>query len=282
MSKKRKALGRGLKALIPGENSAVLEKVIKEIEVKKIFPNPHQPRIDFDDAELKELAESISDYGVIQPIVVRVRGKGTYEIIAGERRFKASQLAGFKKVPCIITEVSDSDSLVLALVENIHRVNLNPIEEARAYEALIEDSGITHEEISKKIKKSREYVTNILRLLALPPEVQDLVIEKKLTIGHVRPLINLNKPKVLSLVNEIMKKKLTVRDVESLVKKFKSPSSKRKKPEKMPEILEIEKKLQTRFGTKVSIDYKKGKGFIKIQFFTDNDLNRILEDLEIS
>lgn len=275
---KKKALGRGLKALIPDHSSDKLKHTIKDIEIEKIFPNPHQPRLSFNNVELTELAESLKEFGIIQPIVVRSRGSKGFELIVGERRLKAAKQAGFKRVPCIIREVKDSDSILLALIENIHRVNLNPIEEAKAYKVLMTDSRVTQQSVANKIKKSRVYVTNILRLLKLPLEIQELVISGKLNIGQVRPLISLTETQALVLANKILKKNLSSRSVELAVKKLLSPvkkGSSRKK--KMVEIIDVENRLQDLFGTKVNIEYNKGRGKFQIYFYSDDDLNRILD-----
>ncbi len=275
---KKKALGRGLKALIPEHSSAKLKHIIKDIPIENIFPNPHQPRLSFNNVELTELSESLKEFGIIQPIIVRSRGTKSFELIAGERRLKAAKIAGFKRVPCIVKEVKDSDSILLALIENIHRVNLNPIEEAKAYEVLMMGSRVTQQAVANKIKKSRTYVTNILRLLKLPLEIQELVVAGKLSIGQVRPLISLTETQALVLANKILKKNLSSRSVELAVKKLLSParkSSSRKK--KMVEIIDVENRLQDLFGTKVNIEYKKGSGKFQIYFYSDDDLNRILE-----
>ncbi len=277
---KKKVLGRGLKALIPEESQENLKDSIKDIEIEKIFPNPHQPRTVFNEEELSELAESIKEFGIIQPIIVRSRGKSGFELIAGERRLKAAKIAGFTRVPCIVRDAKDSDSILMALVENIHRVNLNPIEEAKAYEALMEDSSITHEDVAAKIKKSRSYVTNIIRLLKLPLEVQDLVVSGKITIGQVRPLIGLSKSQVLVITESILKKGLSSREVENAVKRLHSPGKEKKsKPSAGAEIQEIKEELQKIFGTKVHLNYNKGHGNIVINYYSDEDLNRILDIL---
>ena len=277
---KKKALGRGLKALIPEDSTGKLKHIIKDIDVDKIFPNPNQPRITFTESELAELAESIKEFGLIQPVIVRSRGTKGYELIAGERRLKAAKLAGFKLIPCIVKEAKDSESMLMALVENIHRVNLNPIEEAKAYEILMQESKVTHEGVAQKIKKSRAYVTNILRLLKLPIEIQELVISGKLNVGQVRPLIGLNKTQSLVLANEILKKKLSARAVEQAVKRLQTRATTPKKVKtKIPEILEVEKQLQEILGTKVDIEYVNGKGKIRIFYYSDEDLNRVLEIL---
>ncbi len=275
---KKKVLGRGLKALIPDNSLTKLKHIIKDIQIEKIFPNPQQPRLSFNNLELTELSESLKEFGIIQPIIVRSRGSKGFELIAGERRLKAAKIAGFKRIPCIVKEVKDSDSILLALIENIHRVNLNPIEEAKAYEVLMRGSRVTQQSVANKIKKSRVYVTNILRLLKLPIEIQELVVAGKLSIGQVRPLISLTETQSLVLANKILKKNLSSRSVELAVKKLLSPSKKdssRKK--KMVEIIDVENRLQDLFGTKVNIEYKKGRGKFQIYFYSDDDLNRILE-----
>lgn len=276
-------LGRGLGAIF-GENvTSVLEDIQKgtegsfpkeEIELAKIHPNPYQPRIVFDPDKIAELAQSIREHGVFTPILVR-RAVTGYQLIAGERRVRASKLADLKSIPAIIMDFSEEEMMEISLIENIQRENLNTIEEANAYSLLIQRMGLTQEQVAKKVGKSREHIANILRLRKLPQSVQDLVRENKLTMGHVRPLITLgDDQEIETLAKRILKENLSVRAVEQLVKMYSQPRKEETEKEKKDYRYVIEL-IQKKVQSKVKVD----EGKIIISFSDDAELNRILEAL---
>ena len=286
---KRRALGMGLEQLF---NSEVLDfdrvedEIVKtaskdeivEIDIDELMSNPYQPRKVFDDDALKELSQSIKEHGVFQPIIVRKSVKG-YNIIAGERRAKASRIAGLTKIPAIIKDFSDEEMMQVALLENLQRENLSAIEEAKAYKSLIENLKITQEELAKKLGKSRSHITNILGLLRLPLRVQDMILYDRLTMGHARVLSKLeDHDKIEDLANRVIDESLSVRQLEDIAEKkeFKriTPVN---KPKKNKEYKYVEDVMKEKLGTKVSISDNK----LKISFATKEDLNRILEILDI-
>ena len=287
METKKRALGRGLEQLFNGENLDLeqIEKTIYEessneeiveINLSELRPNPYQPRKIFDDEALKDLASSIKEHGVFQPIIAKKSIKG-YEIIAGERRVRASRLAGLEKIPAIIRDFSDTQMMEIALLENLQRENLNVIEEAVAYTAMLEKLGLTQEELSKRVGKSRSHITNILGLLKLPKEVQKMVIQNLITMGHARMLSKLeDNDKIIELANRIVNESLTVRDIEQV-----GSEEKKKKPitkkEKTNEYKYVEEMLREKLDTKVKVKDLK----IEITFTNTADLNRILEVLNI-
>ena len=271
----RRALGKGLKALIPVTDEKVGGAF--EIAVEDVRPNRYQPRKIFNDLKLTELVNSIREKGVVQPIIVQKSDSG-YELIAGERRWRAAQKAGLNKIPAIIREVSSEESLELALIENIQRENLNPIEEARAYQRLSDEFYQTQEDIAKKIGKDRSTVANFLRLLKLPKEIQDSISNEELTMGHARALLSLDSAKEqISLKDRIIKRKMSVREVESYVNR--SREAKKESSKKKVDIFKdrLEGELQRFFGTEVNILKARNKGKIEIIFYTDEDLERIIE-----
>lgn len=270
MSKRR--LGRGLSALIPDADD---EDGAREVELGLIKPNPYQPRTEFDDQKLEELARSIEEHGVIQPIIVRKKDDG-YELVAGERRWRAAKKAGISKIPAIVKEYSDSQMLEIALLENLQREDLNPIEEATAYKQLIEDLGITQEALSKRIGKSRSVIANSIRLLNLPEEIQNLLAKGKITTGHARALLSLdNEKEQKQMAQKILEKDLTVREIERLVKKPKKQNKRKERTN--PLITHLEDRLKQFFGTKVKVRSGKNKGKIEIEYYSEEDLERILE-----
>ena len=271
----RRALGKGLKALIPVTDEKVGSAF--EIAVEDVRPNRYQPRKIFDDLKLTELVNSIREKGVVQPIIVQKSDSG-YELIAGERRWRAAQKAGLNKIPAIIREVSSEESLELALIENIQRENLNPIEEARAYQRLSDEFYQTQEDIAKKIGKDRSTVANFLRLFKLPKEIQDSISNEELTMGHARALLSLASAKEqLSLKDRIVKRKMSVREVESYVNR--SRETKKESSKKRVDMFKdrLEGELQRFFGTEVRILKGRNKGKIEIIFYNDEDLERIIE-----
>ncbi|MCT4605878.1 MAG: ParB/RepB/Spo0J family partition protein [Marinisporobacter sp.] len=287
MAKKRSGLGKGLSALIPERNADTEKKKepkgeIDQVNINQIKPNRNQPRKNFNQEKLDTLAESIKNHGVLQPIVVRTIEEG-YEIIAGERRWKACRQAGLKEIPCIIKDIDEKGRMEIALIENLQREDLNPIEEALAYKTLIESYQLTQEQISSSIGKSRPYIANIVRLLNLTDEVREMVIQNLLSNGHARALLRIEDPKIQKQIGEkIIENNLSVRETESLVGKIienKEEKQKRNK-EKDHTLIFIEDTLKTRLGTKVNIVKGKKKGKIEIEYYSDEELERLVELLQ--
>ena len=284
-----KALGKGLEELFNEEvlnfeefeNSIVEEAKnndsIVEISLSELRANPYQPRKNFDEEALSELASSIKEHGVFQPIIVKKSVKG-YEIIAGERRFRAAKLAGLTTIPAIVKDFSDDEMMQIALLENLQRENLTAIEEAKAYKNIIESMNITQDELAKKVGKSRSHITNILGLLKLPTSVQDMVLYNKLSMGHARVLSKLeDSSKIEDLANKVIDEDISVRELESLV--YDNPTTKQVKQKKVQndEYKHIETYLKEKLGTSVKINNDK----ISIKFSSVHDLNRILEIMNI-
>lgn len=281
----KRGLGRGLGALIPNidrtSSDGIKESAVMEIPVDKIVPNKNQPRIRFEEESLNELADSIKQFGILQPIIVRsINGEDRYEIIAGERRFRASKKADMDKIPALITKgIDDTSSLEMALIENIHRENLGSMEQAYTYKQLIEEFKTTHDELAKKIGKSRTAITNSLRLLTLPLEVQKLLDDEKLSEGHARAILALkNKEAQIKIANKAAAKGMSVREVEAAVAKSKEPT----KEEKNPEVLQLSKfpkisqKISEYLDAPVKISSGRKKGKIVIEFGTIKDLERVV------
>lgn len=288
MNDKRKALGRGLEQLFNDEGlnfdtieNSIIEEAktndqIVEIDLSELRANPYQPRKNFDEEALNELASSIKEHGVFQPIIVKKSIKG-YEIIAGERRFRASKLAGMQTIPAIVKDFSDEEMMQIALLENLQRENLTSIEEAKAYKSIIESMNITQDELAKKVGKSRSHVTNILGLLKLPASVQDMVLYNKLSMGHARVLSKLNDPKIIEdLAQRVITEDLSVRKLESIVYDNEEKEVKNKKSSNN-EYKYMENFLKEKLGTNVKINNNK----ISIKFSNVQDLNRILEIMNI-
>ena len=288
MNDKRKALGRGLEQLFNDEGlnfdtieNSIIEEAktndqIVEINLSELRANPYQPRKNFDEEALNELASSIKEHGVFQPIIVKKSIKG-YEIIAGERRFRASKLAGMQTIPAIVKDFSDEEMMQIALLENLQRENLTSIEEAKAYKSIIESMNITQDELAKKVGKSRSHITNILGLLKLPASVQDMVLYNKLSMGHARVLSKLDDPKTIEdLAQRVINEDLSVRKLESLVYDNEEKEVKTKKSSNN-EYKYMENFLKEKLGTNVKINNNK----ISIKFSNVQDLNRILEIMNI-
>jgi len=279
----RKALGKGLEALFPSYQEKVNEE-IHEIPVTDIFPNRQQPRQNFDDQKLEELAASIKIYGVIQPIFLKRHVHG-YEIVAGERRWRAAKKAGITKVPAIIRDVAEDKKLEISLIENIQRENLNPIEEGQAYKLLMDQFSYTQQDLADKIGKDRSTVANMLRLLKLPEKVKKLISDSKISMGHARAILGIvNEENQIVISEKIIKKGLSVRETESLVNKLQKEEKEISsdiiihiKDSKDSNILSIEEKLSKIFGTKVRISCKKERGKIEIKFKNNEEFERILE-----
>lgn len=284
MAQKR-GLGKGITALIPLNDpllnsQAINKNTIVELDINKIEPNKEQPRKNFNEQSLNELAESISNYGLIQPIVVK-KTEDYYMIITGERRWRASRIAGLKAVPCIVKEYSSQETLEVSLIENIQRENLNPIEEAKAYNILINEFNLTQENVAEKVGKSRSNITNILRLLNLDSRVQNFIIENKITSGHARALLAIEDNNIqFELAEKIIEDSLSVRQVELLVKSMNNKLNKPPKEEEPKEDNPIYKNIELEFsnilGTKVQISRNKKKGKIEIEYYSDEDLERLI------
>ena len=273
----RKALGRGLGALLSSDSTIDLGAEPSEVELDSIVPGPMQPRTHFDEASLESLAESIRSHGIVQPLLVRRRDDG-YELIAGERRWRAAKLAGISRVPIVVKEVPDESLLEIALIENIQRENLNPIEEAQAYRKLIETVGLTQEALATRVGRDRSYITNYLRLLKLPDDVQQLVKEGRLSTGHARALLALSHPDLQRrIARQIIDGGLSVRATEQLVQKASEEKPARNPPAPVdPNIKAAETKLRRALGTQVKIlQAADGKGKLEISFFNTQDLDRI-------
>ncbi len=279
----RKALGKGISALIPEREEKDSQNKIIYVQTDQIKPNPFQPREDFDPENMEDLIQSIKEKGVIQPILVRHSGE-QYELIAGERRLRAAMSLDIKEIPVIIKDVEDRDSLELALIENIQRQDLNPIEEARAYQYLIDKFGLTQEKLSEVLGKARASVANILRILKLPQEIQDEIKKGRISFAHGRALLELEDiNQQRHLAQEIISNSLSVRELESLLKDRRKKTSKpRQKPPAAtePYLLALEEALQQFLATKVRVVKKKKRGHILIEFYSQEDLERIVEKLK--
>ena len=274
----RQALGKGLGALIPekGIPEGEGKKALYHCGIEEVQPNPFQPRKAFSDEQLQELVDSIREKGILQPLLVRRKSEG-YELIAGERRWRAAQRAGLREIPILVRDVSDSEMLELSLIENIQRENLNPIEEAEAYKRLMEQFHLTQEEISKKVGKDRTTIANTVRLLRLPPEIKLSLAEGKITMGHARAFLSLDGvDKQKLLWKRLLSGGLSVRQTENLVKRLRTRSSATPR-RSHPEWSALIEELQRALGTKVRIVGKQKRGKIEIDFFSSDELDRIIE-----
>lgn len=303
MSTKRSALGKGLGALLEGNNvqlnnpdqagtasemvspARVMAGSVAVIPLAQIEANPFQPRTEFDSEALRELAESIQTQGIIQPITVRKMGHDRYQIISGERRYKASKMAGMDSIPAYVRTANDQSMLEMALVENIQRENLNALEISISYQRLIEECSLTQEQLAERVGKERSTVTNYLRLLKLPPQIQFAIRDGRITMGHARAILGSDDIGMqLKLFNDIVEKELSVRQVEGLVRQH-SPRKKSEKNKQKPvwatEIRNMEDRLEHRFETKVEVRHKdNGSGQIIINYFSNDDLNRMMDMLD--
>ena len=303
MAAKRGGLGKGLDTLIPqGKNiqssekketvkTEVVEKIVEKVvekvvheeqmmKLSKIEPNREQPRKNFEEDALLELADSIKQFGVLQPLLVQKKDD-YYEIIAGERRWRAAKLAGLKEVPVIVKDYSEQEVVEIALIENIQRENLNPIEEAFAYKRLLTEFNLKQDEVAERVSKSRTAVTNSMRLLKLADEIQQMVIDEKISTGHARALLAIEDFETqLELATRIFDEKLSVRDVENIIRQLKNPKVKREKPVIENDFIykDLEEKMKSVMGTKVSINQKaKGKGKIEIEYYSNEELEHIFD-----
>jgi ParB family chromosome partitioning protein len=278
---KRKALGKGLSALIPDADKLDdREEEFFQCPVEMIEPNPYQPRKSFSPDELDEMVASVREKGIITPLLVS-RTEAGYQLIAGERRWRAAQKAGLARVPVVVRESTPSESLELALIENIHRKDLNPIEEAGAYGKLLEETGMTQDALAKRLGKDRSSITNLLRLLKLPVKIQQDVIDGLLSMGHARLLAGLKDHQAQKAMRDaVVKKGLSVRQAEALAKKGKGSANARgKRTVKDPYLRSLEDNLKRSLGTKVEIKRRGGKGNILVYFYSDDELDRLLERL---
>lgn len=289
MAAKASGLGKGLDALLGGQNTPVKNIVanrngVSEIDIAKISPNPNQPRKTFEESALQNLSKSIQELGLIQPITVRKVGVDSYQIISGERRYRASQLAGITKIPVYIKEVEDDQMLVLGLVENLQREDLDPIEIAQSYQRMIEEGNLTQDEVGKKVGKNHATIANSLRLLNLPPEIQTGLIERTISEGHAKAILSLdNESKQRDVYTEIIEKGLSVRATEDLVRKIKENKKNPKfsKSEKSNEQKAIQTKIADKLKAKVSLNVSgKGSGKISIAFKNSKELEAIVAIFE--
>lgn len=274
----KKGLGKGLGALISTANEEPQTSGVLELKINEIEPNVGQPRKKFDDEKLMQLSESIKEHGIVQPIIVR-KEDNTYKIVAGERRWRAARLAGLTTVPVIVKELSNRQVMEMALIENIQREDLNPIEEAEAYERLLNEYNMTQEELSKSIGKNRSTIANIIRLLALGDKVKEYLINGEISSGHARALLALEDKEIQEKVcKEVIEKSLSVRETESLVKRIQKGDGKAQKVKNEDEnIQKIEYDLEKILGTKVKLFNKNKKGKIMIEYYSNDELERILE-----
>lgn len=294
MTIKKSGLGKGLDSLIPKQSvekktvpakpETVVKTVVKKEEIKlrisEVEPNREQPRKKFDEDALLELSESIKQYGVLQPLLVQKRD-GYYEIIAGERRWRAAKMAGLKEVPVVIKDFTDQQIVEISLIENIQREDLNPIEEALAYKRLLTEFKLKQDEVAERVSKSRTAVTNSVRLLKLDPRVQQMVIDEMITTGHARALLSIeDKEQQYKIAMQVFDQKLSVRDVEKLMKTMQNTENRKEKsqPENTFIYENLEEKMKALFGTKVSISHKANhKGKIVIDYYSDDELERLME-----
>ncbi|BCB06101.1 ParB/RepB/Spo0J family partition protein [Bacillus sp. KH172YL63] len=277
-----KGLGKGINALFNNIQTTETEESVQEVSLKEIRPNPYQPRKIFTPQAIEELKESILEHGILQPIIVRKTIKG-YEIVVGERRYRAAKAAKLDTVPVVVRELNEQQMMELAVLENLQREDLTPIEEGAAYQMLMDKLKLTQEELAKRLGKSRPHIANHIRLLSLPAPVQELISEGKLTMGHGRALLGLKNKKTLSqVVNRILKESLNVRQLEKIIQELNENVPRETKPKERKDVFiqEQESLLRERFGTTVTIKQSKKKGKIELEFFSKEDLDRILELLQ--
>lgn len=282
---KPRGLGKGLNALLSDEVLQAAEEEkgsIRLVDINDIQPNNEQPRKNFSDEELEELSASIKQFGVLQPLIVREKN-GKYEIVAGERRYRASKLAGLKELPIIVKDFSDVETLQVSLIENIQRENLNPMELAYAYNLLMERFDLTQEEVADKVGKSRSSVANIIRLMNLTPYIQEKLREEVITFGHARAILSIKDKKLQKQITDyVIEKQLSVRETEKYIQSLYDMKPKTKKTEKLvnPFYKEIQENLQKMLGTKVIISKGAKKGKIEIEYYSDEELERILQHIQ--
>lgn len=280
----RTGLGKGLDALIPGgdaETRTVVAGGVQQASVESIARNPRQPRVQFDAGEIEELAASIREHGIIQPLVVSPGRGGNFTLIAGERRLQAAKRAGLKTVPIIVRQASDRQLLELALIENIQRADLGPLEEAEAYQHLVQDFGLSQEQVAERVGKSRVAVTNTLRLLGLSAKVKQALVDKHITEGHARALLGLTSAKAQeAALQTVLKLGMSVRQTEGLVRRMGGEKPKAKPKPRVPaDVLDVERKLRSSLGTKVVLKHGKKGGAVTIYYYSDEELDTLLERL---
>jgi ParB family chromosome partitioning protein len=277
----KKALGKGLQALLPEKKTLVWKveqdgQAVSLISLDQILPNRYQPRTTFMEAELEELAQSVQEHGVLQPIVVRRKGDGMYELIAGERRYRAAKIAGLPNIPALVRNSNDEKALAVALVENIQRQNLNPMEEAKAYSRLMGEFGLTQDLVARSVGKDRSSIANILRLLSLPKTVQQFIESGAISLGHAKVLAGLSTAETqLQLAQKIVSEQLSVRQIEQMIggqKKERSTKSKKEEPHRFRN---LEEQFRKRLGTKVQVKAGTKGGQLIIHYFSDDELDRI-------
>jgi ParB family chromosome partitioning protein len=277
----RRGLGKGLDALIPVEAAVEPTSGAQQIPIDLIKPNPSQPRMEMDDEKLAELSSSIREHGIIQPLILtKDPDQEDYILIAGERRLRAAKLAGLESVPAIVRKVSDQERLELALIENIQRENLTPLESAEAYQQLNDEFGLSHDQIAEQVGKSRTAVTNTIRLLKLPEAIRRAISSAKISEGHGRALLSLNSEKAqLAAFQTIVSHELNVRQTEELVRKLagEKPAVEQSKPPKDPEVKEIENNLRSILGTKVTLNHGKKGGTLVIHYYSDEELETLIQ-----
>ena len=280
----KKVLGKGLDALIPKKTTALLPKEFIYVPIDRIMPAKNQPRQEVDQKELGELAQSIKENGLIQPIIVRKAGENKYEVVAGERRYQAAKSLGLKELPTIVKEVDEKKSFIMAIIENLQRKDLNPIEEAEAYLCLIKEFGLTQEQVAVRVGKSRSSVANFLRLPNLPEEIKGSIMDGVISMGHARALLGIENTAQQRAVWRItVTKNLSVRQTEDLVKSFKAKRQKSNSQEPTSEGIyfsELSEDLSRHFGARVRIKRQGKKGKVEIEFYNDEDLNRLIELLK--
>ncbi|WP_415930763.1 ParB/RepB/Spo0J family partition protein [Zhenpiania hominis] len=290
---KNRGLGKGLEALfsnseIDTQEISVTkkeeseEKGISFININEIKPNQNQPRKSFNEEKLEELAASIIENGLIQPVILRKADKG-YEIVAGERRWRACRKAGLKEIPCIIREFTDEQNMLIAIIENMQREDLNPVEEAEGLNQMIVNFGMTQEQVSKSVGKSRPYITNALRLLKLPSEIREMLLANQLSAGHARAIAGIgDTEKQIQLAEYAIKEGLSVREIEKIIKEENAPKKKisRKKAEKSADVKKVEDDLKQIMGTKVNLNQSGKKGKIEIEYYSRDELERLIELLK--
>ncbi|HHY87460.1 MAG TPA: ParB/RepB/Spo0J family partition protein [Chloroflexi bacterium] len=279
---RKSGLGKGLEALIPGDSLTAGQDSVLQVPVERIVPNPQQPRLEMNEDDLQELAASIQEHGILQPLVVsRTDAAGEYTLIAGERRLRAARLAGLRTVPVIVRTASEQQRLELALIENVQRADLSPLETAAAYNMLAEDFGLSHEDIARRVGKSRVAVTNALRLLKLAPKARQALEKGLISEGHARALLGLNLPAAQeSALATVIKNELNVRQTEELVRKLNGQRPERKPaPAPAPEVTDLEERLQQRLGTRVNLKPSKKGGRVIIHYYSDEDLESLLNHL---
>jgi ParB family transcriptional regulator, chromosome partitioning protein len=279
----KKALGRGLDALLPAVTRPVAEPDrgdVQELRLDAVVPNRYQPRQQFSEAELVELAQSLKQNGLLQPILVRRKGDGIFELVAGERRLRAARLAGFEKIPALIRNCTDQESMVLALVENLQRDDLNPMDTARAYHRMVNEFGLTQEAIAQQVGGDRSSIANMLRLMTLPIEIQEFVELDQLSMGHAKVILGLVTPDAqIQLARRLIKEQLSVREAERLVQH--QPQARRggKRSVRQPVRSDLEERLQKRLGTRVTVEKGRRGGKIIIHYFSPEELNGVTEKI---